>query len=440
MIQYPMKYSLILLSLITVVLFSCKDDKDTDTTTPIVNTSNVNILLVIADDMGLDACPGYTEGSIKPNMPNLQRMIDNGVTYDNVWSYPLCAPTRASILTGKYGYNTGVLNVTTHNNISESETSIQSYLNDKTSNRYAHAIFGKWHLSSDPSSATNMGVGTYAGLLKGSLSDYNEWAFTENGTTTDYKGYATTKFTDLAIDWIGDQTKPWFCWLAYTTPHTPFHLPPAVMHSQGNLPDDNASISQNPRPYFMAMIESIDYELGRIMDSLPQSVLDNTIILFIGDNGTARKVIQSPYSQGKGSLYQGGVNVPMIISGKNVSRMNERDNSLIATTDLFATIAEIAGIDLPNYEDSYSFNSTLTSANSGSRQYVYTEQNTTAFPDGYTIRNEKYKLIQFDANTREMYNLEVDGYENNNLFNGGLSSEETDALNLLKTEVAQIRQ
>ena len=76
--------------------------------------------------------------------------------------------------------------------------------------------------------------------------------------------YITTKTTDLAIDWINNQDTNWFCWLAYTAPHTPFHLPPTEMHSQEKLSTDQASIDANPQPYFMAMAESMDYEIGRL--------------------------------------------------------------------------------------------------------------------------------------------------------------------------------
>ncbi|MBO6516710.1 MAG: sulfatase-like hydrolase/transferase [Bacteroidia bacterium] len=426
----------------SLVLTSCKDDENGTSGLPGTSSTHPNILLIIADDMGIDACPGYSEGSVKPNMPHLEELIRNGVTYDNVWAYPLCAPTRASILTGKHGYNTGVLNVTTHNNLSESETTIQRYLDQNTSKRYAHAIFGKWHLSNDANSATNMGVGTYAGLLRGALSNYNEWSFTENGTTNTYTGYATTKFTDLAINWINDQSKPWFCWLAYTTPHTPFHLPPGEMHSQGSLPEDQASIDQNPQPYFMAMIESLDYELGRIKDSLSQAEWDNTLIVFIGDNGTLRSVIQNPFGQrqGKGTIYQGGVNVPMIVSGSGVTRSNEHDASLICSTDLFATIASIAGVDVNTYEDSYSFSKTFTQAGAGVREYAYTEQATTDFPNQFTVRNDRYKLVQFDDTQREFYDLEADAYEKADLLQGNLSNDQQAALTALEAEANRIRQ
>lgn len=400
-----------------------------------------NILLIIADDIGIEATPGYEIGAIKPNMPTLQKMVDEGIVFNNVWSYPLCSPTRASILTGRYGYRTGVLNVQEQGTIQETEKSLQAYLDETTNKAYAHAVIGKWHLSRDANTATNMGIGHYAGFLSGSLSDYFSWDLTTNGQSTAYEGYCTTKFTDMAIDWINAQDQPWFCWLAYTSPHSPLHLPPNEMHSQQGLSDDAASIEANPLPYFMAMVESIDYEMDRLFKAIPQDELDNTIIIFLGDNGTSRNVIQEPYRprHSKGSLYQGGIHVPMIISGKGVTRNREVENSLINTTDLFATIAEIAGANIQSYEDSYSFEPTFTSASSGTRSINYSEASTETTA-GYTIRDSDYKLIVFDDGEEEFYHLATDPYESINIENRILSTEQEQAKTALVNAAAEIRQ
>lgn len=405
-----------------------------------VASTNVkpNILLVIADDFGKDASPGFTEGQIKPSMAVLESLMASGVTYNNLWSAPLCTPTRSTILTGKYGINTGVLAVT--NSISLNETSIQSYIDTETSNAYAHAIIGKWHLSQNATDPLDLGIGYYAGFLSGSISDYYSWPFSENGNANvTFNGYSTTKFTDLAIDWIDDQSKPWFLWLAYNAPHTPFHLAPDSLHKQGNLPTDANSIDANPSPYFMSAIEAMDTELGRLLASMSDEELNNTVIIFIGDNGTPGKVAQNPYRQrAKGSLYQGGINVPMIISGHGVSRSNATDDALINTSDLFATVASLAGVGVSEYENSYSFKGSLTNSNWQGKNYAYAEIEGTN-SDGFTIRNHTYKLIVFNDGTEEFYNLSTDPYENNNLLLGNLNSIELDAKAELELEIANIR-
>lgn len=409
------------------------DEVIDDIDLPIVNTKP-NILLVIADDVSKDAVPNYTEGSIKANMPNLQNLISTGITFDNAWSYAVCTPTRASIITGKYAVKTGVLQV--GDQISTSETSLQKYIADNTNDAYATAIIGKWHLSNQVSDPITMGIDYYAGILSGAISDYYNWPLVENGTTSNTTEYATTKLTDLAIDWKNNQTKPWFLWLAYNAPHTPYHLAPNNLHSQGNLPTDAASIDANPLPYYLSALEALDSEIGRFLSSLSAEERANTIIIFIGDNGAPNKVAQSPYTRQtvKGSLYQGGINVPMIVSGVGVNRMNERENALINTTDFYTTIGNIAGVSTTEIHNSTSFNALLTDDNATKREFVYSEKEA-----AYTIRNATYKYIKYDNGTEELYNLSIDAYETSNLMNTTLSTEASTAKTTLITAADNIR-
>ncbi|MFY0604849.1 MAG: sulfatase-like hydrolase/transferase [Flavobacteriaceae bacterium] len=396
-----------------------------------------NILLVIADDFGKDASPNYAEGTIKPNMPTLQGLINTGITFDNLWSYSVCTPTRASILTGKYGIKTSVLEV--GDIISTSETSVQEYIAMNTGNEYATAIIGKWHLSLNANDPITMGVDYYAGLLNGGVQSYTNWNLTENGLTANTTAYSTTKFTDLAIDWVDNQTKPWFLWLAYNAPHTPFHLAPTDLHSQGNLPTDQSSIDANPLPYFMSAVEAMDNELGRLLNSLSTAERNNTIIIFIGDNGTPNQVAQSPYrsTRAKGSIYQGGVNVPMIVSGYGVNRMGARESALIHTTDLFSTIANAAGVSTQEINNSVSFYNLLSDTNASERTFVYTERSNNGV--SYAIRDATYKLIVNDNGTEQLYNLSTDPYEVTNLIGTTLSTAATIAKAALEAEAINIR-
>lgn len=425
------QYSLFLFSLFCL---SCSSPLETPIDSGGVEVTKPNILLVIADDMGKDATPNFSEGTIKPNMPTLQSLMNSGITFDNFWSYPVCTPTRASILTGKYGVNTNVIDV--GDPISTAETSLQSYINSNTNNDYATAIIGKWHLSNSATDPITMGIDYFAGIVNGGVGDYFNWNFNENGTASNSRTYTTTKLTDIAIDWVDDQTKPWFLWMAYNAPHTPFHLAPTDLHSQGNLPTDEASINANPIPYYMSAIEAMDTELGRFLSNLSSEERANTVIIFIGDNGTPGKVAQNPYSRltVKGTLYQGGVNVPMIVSGVDVTRAGEREDALIQTTDLFATIANITGVSVSEIHNSKSFYPQLTSATNDGRSFVYTE-----IVDGYAIRNATYKLMKYDNGDEELYNLVVDPYENRNLIGTTLSAEATNEKANLISEAIAIR-
>ena len=424
---------------ISILFFSCSTDVNQSEEDIISGTNKKpNILLIIADDMGLDATPGFNVGSTKPNMPNLQNMINNGVRFTNLWAYPTCTPTRGSILTGKYGFRTNVKKV--QDVMSTSETSLQKYLDDKASG-YGNAIIGKWHLSRDENHPTQMGIDYYAGLLSGSVQSYTSWNFTQNGTTTTSTEYTTTKFTDLAIDWVKQQEQPWFLWLAYNAPHTPFHLPPTNLHSQGNLPTDQASIDANTLPYYMAMIEAMDTEIGRLLDSMSQEEKDNTIIIFIGDNGTPNQVAQDYRgTRVKGTVYQGGVNVPMIVSGKNVTRLNQTDNSLLNTVDLFATITDVAGTGTTQHHDSNSFKELFTSSSTSNiRNFAYTELGKGVGDDDITIRNLTHKYIKFTDGSEALYNLNDDFFEIKNLLDSTLSNEDQEQLDSLKETLNNLK-
>lgn len=401
-----------------------------------------NILLIIADDMGLDACPGYDIGDIKPAMPNLKDLMDNGIRFTNLWSNPTCSPTRSTILTGKYGFRTGVKKVGDY--LLVEETSIQTLINQETENQYANAVIGKWHLGNEDDHPNQMGIDYYAGYLKGALESYWDWDLTINGETSTCTDYNTSKYTDLAIDWIEDQTKPWFLWLAYNAPHDPFHLPSVDLHSQGNLPTDQTSIDADPLPYYLAALEAMDTEMGRLINSLSNEEKENTLIIFIGDNGTPNDVAQEYNSRRvKGSVYQGGVNVPMIISGVGVNRMNETEHALINCTDIFATIAELATTGTTEINDSKSFKAMLSQTGIEIRDFAYSEIELSSGLDNITLRNSTYKYIEFGNGDEALYNLLSNEFENPNLLSDNqpdLSDDELMILEELKQELSDIKQ
>ncbi len=400
----------------------------------ITSSERPNILLIIADDMWLDATPGYNEWSTKPNMPHLESMMDAGLTYENLWSAPTCTPTRSTIITGKYGYHTNMLAVDDY--LSTDETSIQSYLDTMTNNAYDHAVVGKWHIGNDADHPSEMWVGYYAGMLSWGVKDYSEWRLTENGSTARSSEYITTKITDLAIDWVEDKQDPWFLWVAYTAPHSPFHLPPSDLHTQDHLSGTQDDIEDKPEDYYMAMLESLDTEMWRLLDGIPEEELAQTVIIFIGDNGTPGQVAQYPYDRhsAKGSLYQWGINVPMVVSGYGVERNGERETTLINTTDIYATIADIANTGTTSIHNSMSFVDSLSSEDFSQRQYVYGEVADKRI-SWYTIRDQRYKLIVFDNGDEEMYDLSIDPYENSDLIALGLTSEQVSAKEILEEYV-----
>ena len=428
------------LLLMALSLIACSSDSggysDNSVDPIIAPESYPNILLIIADDMGRDATFGFSEGGLKPITPHINSIKNSGITFQNFCSYPTCSPTRASIITGKYGYRTGVK--WAGDVLPSTERSLQKYIKEETGSRYNSAVIGKWHLSGNNSSLDRsaFGIDYYAGLMGGGLQNYFQWNLTNDLGTNLQSGYSSKIFTDLAMDWVGAQDQPWFLWLAYNAPHTPFHKPPSIMHNQGEL--TNYSEGMDPMPYYLAAIEAMDFQIGRLINGLTQEERDNTIILFMGDNGTPNEVGQSPYPDNavKGSLYQGGINVPLFVSGKGVQRTGN-DYNLLTSTDLFSTIAQLAGVDSDEIHDSKSFMNLLT-ADDGQRAFQYSEMES---PNAskWAISNGDYKLIVRANGAQELYDLVSDPYESENLIGAALSLEAIDAKTALEAELHVIR-
>jgi arylsulfatase A-like enzyme len=398
--------------------------------TPIAGARN--ILLIIADDLGIDASPCYEIGAEKPEMPNLEQMCREGVVFDTAWVNPMCTPTRASMLTGQYGFRTDVLQVT--DVLDEGVETAQDVLSSGVPVPYSNAVVGKWHVSGDldvpPDAPAGHGVGHYAGFLSGAVDSYFDWDFAEDGTEGHTTTYTTTWITNKAIDWIGEQQKkPWFLWLAYNAPHWPYHLPPAgLARNVEGLSGDEADIDANPRPYFLAAAEALDTEMGRLLDSMHPDVRANTTVVFIGDNGTERDVVQAPYSESRAkfSIYDGGLHVPLVVSGKGVTRRGQHEDSPVNGVDVTATILRLAGAPSMTFHDGMSFDGALTAADFGGREFVYSDairKDPFDGRPGWAVRDSRYELIEYESGIKELYDVLADPGEYSNLMLNGTPAQ-----------------
>lgn len=396
------------------------------------NPAQPNILLIIADDVGVDASQGYQNSALLPTTPTLDSLRANGLTFDNAWATPVCTPTRASLMSGHFGVKTGV--TAAPGKLDTAFHSLFRELADQTNDAYAGAVIGKWHI--DNANATTYthpmehGVDYYEGMYQSGVTDYYNWDKVSNGVVTPETTYATTYLTDQAISWVNAQNSPWFLWLAEVAPHSPYHVPPTGLYTIGNV--------NTNRQKYMAAIEALDAEIARLLANIPAAVRANTVVIYIGDNGTPGNVIQNyPGTHAKGTLYQGGIHVPFMVTGPAVTRINEREGGLVHTNDLYATILEIAGASLPGgIYNSLSLEPLLTNPNANSRPYNYSDLESAV--DGWTIRNDRYKLISFTDSTQEFFDLLLDTLEANDLINT-LSSAELAVKQDLETEALTIR-
>lgn len=420
---------------------SAPDSMDTEIATP----SRGNVLLIIADDLGVDAHPCYTLGETFSPMKNVQKLCETGVVFDKVWSNPVCSPTRASILTGRYPHQHqvgAVVRPGAENGLPVSEWTLPMALNAHDGDRTSHADIGKWHLAGENNggsmSPNLFGWDHYEGFFEGSLESYWSYNETVNGISQAVNEYATTETVNDAIRWIGEQDESWVLWLAFNAPHEPFHLPPPELHNYPNLLDDPSLIQEHPKPYFKATLEALDTEIGRLLASMDPAVLAQTDVIFVGDNGTPDEVNTSHYStqNGKGTVYQGGIHVPLVIAGPSVVDSGRRSDNLVSVNDLFATVLDIRGVDwrenLPEGRvvDSQSLLPVLRAeaSDEGGREWMMSETFTDEIEYGQrALRVDDHKLIQFSAagevNREELYDLSVDPFEETNLLKDELSDE-----------------
>lgn len=409
---------------------------------PIPATQSPNVLMLIADDFGVESSICYPElaGPEIASMPRIAELCDRGMVFENVWSSPTCSPMRAGMLTGRHGFRTGVGEQVTRANgveIGANELTLPRVL-DAASTGYRHASFGKWHLGGDLDNPNIMGWSHFSGLFDGALADYESWTKTVDGETTSVNRYATTEIVDDALAWIDSSDEPWLAWVAFNAPHTPFHLPPTDLHSS-ELSGTQNDIDANPRAYYIAALEALDTEIGRLLDSIAPDELDNTVVVFMGDNGSPGQV--SGYEQGhaKGSLHEGGIHVPFIVDGPGVA--NGRSAALVGTVDMFATVLDLAGVDVDaelagTPLDSVSFRRVLEGADDGSSEVIMSEifgTQTRPNRQGKTIRDAQYKLIDFDNGQTEFFDLVADPRGRNPIGAGERTAAENAAFDTLQS-------
>ncbi len=401
-----------------------------------------NTILIIADDLSPDYFGFYENHVDTVDVPNIRALLAKGVRFRNLMSNPVCSSTRTTILTGRYSFRTGVGNIVGSTGgsgeIDTAEISIPKLLKIHNPN-IRKANIGKWHLKSPmpPANLTSpltLGYDWFEGPFIGQLPSFTNWTKYTNGVASTITTYATTENVNNTVAWLKAQnaTKPFFVWLAFNAPHAPLHLPPANLHTYTALTGTTADINLHPKEYFKADIQAMDREMGRLFDSLrAMNKLDSTDIIFIGDNGNTQRTAQIlDLNKAKGTVYQYGVNVPMILAGPSVVNKGRVSNALVNTADLFATIVENFGFNnwqnlIPTNKpvDSKSLMPIIKNTSDSVRAWSFCEifKITTDNADGKAMRNRNYKLIRFDAGSEEFYNLANDSLENNNLLQHALN-------------------
>jgi len=376
-----------------------------------------NVLLVIADDMGLDADPCSGEGEIPATAPHIAALCERGVFFSAAWAAPNCSPARANMLTGttpfKHGVTGRVGDIIPP--LPEDAVTLPQLLG---AGGVAPASFGKWHLGDDPGGGDRVpnvfGWWHFAGILAGQLTDYYGWEEVTNGLRSQVSTYATTEHVDDAITWIDLQEQPWVVWLAFTAPHEPFHVPPATLQSQ-NLGTPGDCPEGQQLACHRAAIQAMDTELGRLLTHLDDGRLDQTHVIFLGDNGSPGEAAAAPTSgqRAKGTLYEGGMRVPLVIAGPRVAGGRVVEH-FVDAVDLFPTILELMEIPAPEVDGVSLLPHLEGDRDEPLRSHAWTLfQTPEGGPSrqGRAIRDARWKLIAFDDDRVELYDLAADPWE-----------------------------
>ena len=388
-----------------------------------------NILIILVDDLGYGDLSSYGAGDMRT--PHVDELISEGMRFDRFYANcPVCSPTRASVLTGRYPDMVGVPGVvrTHYDNtwgyLRPDAKLLPALLKPAG---YATAAVGKWHLGIAPPNLPNdRGFDVFHGYLGDMMDDY--YTHRRHGInymrrdreTIDPKGHATDLFSEWACDWLRKQKagKPFCLYLAYNAPHTPIQPPDEwtakVKQREKGIADKRAKL--------VALIEHMDDGIGRVLKTLEETGLDrDTLVIFTSDNGGQLSVgaRNGDIRDGKGTLYEGGLRVPMCARWPGRTRPGSRSQRVALTMDLLPTVLAAAGVKFTHETDGVTFLPTLLGQRQAAtkRDLFFTrrEGGRKYGKEGYyieCIRRGTWKLFRGKPGGElELYNLADDPLE-----------------------------
>lgn len=391
-----------------------------------------NILIILTDDQGYHDVAYY--GTKDLQTPNIDALCKDGMRFDNfLTNSPVCAPTRAALLSGKYPDRVGVPGL-----IRFHPENNWGYLDPKTillpqklkEANYHTAHIGKWNLGLEsPNLPNQKGFDLFHGWLEDMMDDYvikrrhGENFMRLNDEVIDPPGHATDLFTAWAVDYISEQAKddrPFFLYLAYNAPHFPVQPPKEwsdkVRQRDPGLPDKRSNL--------IAFIEHLDDGIGKVITSLKESgQYENTIIIFTSDNGGHLPDLANngPLRDGKQSMYEGGLRVPTLVSWPGHITPGSSTNQVNVSMDIYPTLLQLAGVENSQTIEGRSFLNTLlgNSVAEEERVLYFTRREGGLTYGGkayHALRMGDWKLLQNSPyQPMELYNLKTDPKEENDL-------------------------
>jgi arylsulfatase A len=304
------------------------------------NARRPNVLLILTDDQGWGDI--HSHGNDKLDTPVMDSLAAAGARFDRFYVCPLCAPTRSSLLTGRYHWRCGVDGVTRGKEIMRAdEVTIAQVLKPAG---YATGCFGKWHNGSYwPFHPNAKGFDEFFGFCAGNWTNYFDTTLQRNGQDVPTKGYITDVLTDAAIDFMrANRDRPFFAYVPYNAPHTPHQVPDRYFdkYAARGFDAHNACI--------YGMVENLDDNLGRLLKTLDELKLaEDTVVIFLTDNGPNGARFNGGMAGIKGSNSEGGCRVPCFVRWPGHVPPGATIKQIAAHIDLLPTIAAIAGAANP---------------------------------------------------------------------------------------------
>lgn len=310
-----------------------------------------NLLVLLLDDVGVDAVATYEASDDAADTPTLDTLAAEGVAFRHATAMPNCSATRAALLTGQPPYATGiggVLGCPNKYGLGDAPETIAERLG---SAGYATAAFGKWHLAQiavdldvETTDPLRHGFGTYVGNEHGMGNDcttdgqdnhHTDWERCDDGACERITAFSSTQTTDDVLAWTSEQDAPWLAWVGFNAAHAPYENPPEDL-----MPAVPVGDTSEGRKY-RNLVHATDQEISRLLAGID---VDDTIVFVLGDNGTPDTVVMRPFSKerAKASIYSGGTDVPLVVSGPGLGT-GWVDDALISVTDVYATLAELGG-------------------------------------------------------------------------------------------------
>lgn len=400
-----------------------------------------NIVLILADDMGQHQLSCY--GNSFYETPNIDRIASEGMKFVNGYAAaPVCSPTRAAIMTGKYPARLHITDYIPGNPYSHAklktpdwrkalpldETVIPEMLAEAG---YVSGHFGKWHLSVDkeyrPGRPGDPDTRGFSDVLV--LDKPEAGVAVKAGADPDFDAHHVREITDRAIAFIqNNHDKPFFCYVSHSSIHQPImEYTPRIL-KYANKPDASNRMGNNP--VIGAMVETLDKHTGRLLDTLDALHLsENTLVVFLGDNGDyfGREGLKPLYGS-KGDLYEGGVRVPFLMKWPGVIPEGVECADPVCAIDFFPTFAEMAGVKVDDPAvDGVSLLPSMTGRGSLERETLfwhYPHYHSLGIAPSGSVRQGKYKLIEWfeksiegiDApGALELFDLEEDPGERHDL-------------------------